>query len=322
MSPYCRFPSRTRAISPAERIVLAGRVLAIARSAPQEFSSRLHPATQRLVATTGGPSRSAEARGLPDINEFIALTDHVHLLHEIQGRALGLAKVRSPVSRVLQPVISLLCPYSLPVIALLWSCSAGAAIFAQHLVIVTDFPRNRSGDRRFRPVSPRYQGESGFAGSPARRRRQPGPNGLTDTRRPANNLRRVPYAFPTRRRRTHRALFRAARRSRRSRASGRRRAARASAGRGPRADHRRAGRRRAFLRRRSARGDRAQGASGESLRPRRQGRPSARLSPGAGAAGRLARGLAEGLRRRPRRGRQRLWLPARRRRHGRDARAL
>ena len=37
---------------------------------------------------------------------------------------------------------------------------------------------------------------------------------------------------------------------------------------------------------------------------------------------RLARGLAEGLRRRPRRGRRRLWLPARRRRHGRDARAL
>ena len=121
--------------------VLAGRVLAIARSAPQDSRKDFIRLRNCVVATTGGPSRSAEACGLPDINEFIGLTDHVHLFHEMQGRALGLAKVQSPVSRVLPPVISLLCPYSLPVISLLWSCSAGAAIFAQHLVILTDFPR-------------------------------------------------------------------------------------------------------------------------------------------------------------------------------------
>ena len=75
----------------------------------------------------------------------------------------------------------------------------------------------------------------------------------------------------------------------------------AAAGRRSRPHHRRAGRGRAFLRRRSARRDRPQGAAGQSLRPRRQGRRAARLSRSRSRCRATGGGLARSLRRRPRR---------------------
>ena len=81
------------------------------------------------------------------------------------------------------------------------------------------------------------------------------------------------------------------------------------------------GRGRALPRRRRARGHRLEGAGGQRLRSRRQGRPAARLPDGAVVPGGAERRLAFALRRRPGGSAGALRLPPDRRRHGPPARA-